>query len=1023
VTAAELMVKIGADVSGAKRGLDDVNKRVSGFSNGAKMAAVAGVGAIALGVGAVVKGAANYESSLNTLKAVTGASSKEMEQLSKKAITLGNDVTLPGTSAADAAAAMTELAKGGLSVRDSMDAAKGVLQLSAAAQIGNADAATITARALNSFGLKGNDAVRVADLLAAGANASTADISDLALGMQAAGAVFHSSGQSIDTLTTSLGLMSNAGISGSDAGTSLKTMMMRLVPSTKAAKDEMHALGVKATDAHGNFLPLRDVIDQYHGALAKLNPEQRQMALQTIFGSDAIRAANVLFGEGVTKFDAMHTAVEKHGAAADLASAKMQGFNGAMEALKSTVETAEIVIGTAMLPVLTQLAGALNKGANFLMAHKGALEAVVAVVTAFAAPLAIAAGAVKALTIAQGALNLVMEANPIILIISILIALGVAFVLAYQHCEKFRDIVNGAFRAIKSAAQPVIDWLAHELPRAWETIKSATTSAWNAISSFVKAHIGQVQSAVSTGLAAVRATFTAVWNAIAPVVSAAFSVIKGIVSSGIATVHHVISAVMAAIHGDWSRAWGELKAAAVTMLNGAVAAIKGILTGLGPAVFSLAVSVGSQIVSGVLSGVSSLGGALKSKVEGMLHSALSSLNPFSPVEHGGEKYIGRPIADGAIAGYLLAGADLPKKISQHLKDTLDTAKGVVDGYRSTLTDAFQRLTGDALKAFDANTTSMLDKLTSKFDRARSRLQGRQESLTPAEKALKDLQDRRTAEQRTADYEKAQGDLREALASGDEQRIAEARERCRQLDLDALERVLQAQADIERAAKDKRFAEEQAKLDAEQKQQALDLQARRDLKRRHLEDELKDLEVYLEKHPKAWGAVHAKIMGMFANDFGPGFKTAGHNLGKAFAQGLDDASDAVHTAAKNLARIVQKYLKLNSPAEAGPLSSLDQWWTALGPTLLSGAELESVSRALAGAVDVSPNLGGVFRAAGGRLSGALSGGASGSGGGLVWTGDVIVHGSVTSENELVESIRNAVITKGRLNAGGMFANQA
>jgi TP901 family phage tail tape measure protein len=1063
MTAAELMVKIGADVSGAKAGLRSVNKEVAGFSSGAKLAAVAGAGAIALGVGAVVKGAADYQSSLNMLRAVTGANADQMGELSKKAIALGNDVTLPGTSAADAATAMTELAKGGLSVRDSMDAAKGVLQMSAAAGISNADAATIAARALNSFGLKGTEATRVADLLAAGANASTADMSDLALGMQAAGAVFHSSGQTIDTLTTSLGLMSNAGISGSDAGTSLKTMMMRLIPSTKSAAAEMKALGVKATDSHGNFLPLRDVISQYHDALAKLSPEQRQMALQTIFGSDAIRAANVMFGQGVNAFDKMHTAVEKHGAAADLANAKMQGFNGAIEAFKSTIETAEIVLGTGMLPVLTMFAQGLNTVAGVLMSHKSILEAVVSVVAAFAAPLLVAAGAVKVLTIATGALNLVMEANPIVLVIAALVALAVALLYAYNHITAFRNVVNQAFAYIKSVAAPVIAWLGSEIPRVWATIKSVTSSAWAAISGFFRTHWDTIKtvvttalavikavivsefnvfrSVVSTALSAIKAVFTAVWGAVGGVVKAALAIVSTVVSTQLNVIRHVVSAVLALLSGDWGKAWDELKQAAKAALSGLASVLTQVLTNLIPAVVAAAVHVGQEIVNGVLSGVGGLGSALKSKVEGMLKGALSSLNPFSPVKHGGELYIGKPIAEGAIEGYLMHGAALPQKISAHLRATLEQAKQTIDAQRSVFASAFERLAGDALKAFDARTDQLISKVHTKFDALRSAIDSqlnkklgtidaKYSAPTNAESALDAFKAQRAAEQENADRMKAQADLNAAIAADDQQGQNDARERLRQLDLDDQQRALETAAAISRDMANKMQAEaeqraqaaadaKKKRLDAEEAQQVLDLQSQRDLNRRHLEDQLNDLETYLQQHPKKWAAVHAQIMGMFKDDFGPGMRTAGKNLGKAFAQGLDESAAAVHKSSAALAGIVQKYLKLNSPAETGPLSSLDTWWSALAPTLLSGANLGAIGDALAGATNVRPQFAAAF-AGGGGLGGTFASGGRGDLHIHVHAGQVIGTKLDEAARELAPKVRDALNgTVGRRD-GAVFA---
>jgi hypothetical protein len=122
-----------------------------------------------------------------------------------------------------------------------------------------------------------------------------------------------------------------------------------------------------------------------------------------------------------------------------------------------------------------------------------------------------------------------------------------------------------------------------------------------------------------------------------------------------------------------------------------------------------------------------------------------------------------------------------------------------------------------------------------------------------------------------------------------------------------------------------------------------------LERRHLEDFLATQAAYLEKHPEQWRKVYRRIMKMFGDEFGPNFKTAGENLGKAFARGLREARDEVAAAARALAAEVEKYLKLRSPAQAGPLASLDRWFEPFAETLLQGLDSSAIQRTLAAAV--------------------------------------------------------------------------
>jgi TP901 family phage tail tape measure protein len=325
------------------QGLNKSSIAASAFGNIIGRTVTGAVHSLASGLGSLIdktlETGKSYEVAMNTFQAVTRASSDQMERAAAIAQQLGADMELPATSAGDAALAMVELAKGGLSVGESMDAARGSLQLAAAAQIGEAEAAKITATSLNAFNLEAKESTRVSDLLAAASNASAVEITDIALSMQQSAASAHSLKVPIEDLTTSISLMGNAGIRGSDAGTSLKVMFDRLTPETKKATAAMKDLGIDAFDAQGRFIGLEAVIRQAQPALARMTDQQKQFAIGAAFGSDAQRAANIILGQGAEKFHEMREAVTRQGAAAELSAAKTKGLSGAMDGLASVVET------------------------------------------------------------------------------------------------------------------------------------------------------------------------------------------------------------------------------------------------------------------------------------------------------------------------------------------------------------------------------------------------------------------------------------------------------------------------------------------------------------------------------------------------------------------------------------------------------------------------------------------------------------------------------------------------------------
>ncbi|HNP70570.1 MAG TPA: phage tail tape measure protein [Kouleothrix sp.] len=298
-------------------------------------------------------GLADYETAMAVLQANSGASADQMARVASTAKDLGRDLTLPSTSAGSAAAAMNTLVQAGLNVEDAMAGAKGALQLAAAGQIADAEAAEYTAAALNQFKLSGDQAVRVADLMAASVGAAGSKVQQTGQAVQQAGASFAAAHIPIEVLITSIDLMAKAGIKGSDAGTSLKTMLTRLQSPTSDAAATMQQLGIEIYDSQGAMRPMRDIIGQFSQALSGLSQLNRANAINTIFGSDAQRAANIVLAGGVDAYDKMLAAVTKQGAAANQASAQMAGLGGAVKGLGSQLETLGLNALEPLSPLMT----------------------------------------------------------------------------------------------------------------------------------------------------------------------------------------------------------------------------------------------------------------------------------------------------------------------------------------------------------------------------------------------------------------------------------------------------------------------------------------------------------------------------------------------------------------------------------------------------------------------------------------------------------------------------------------------
>lgn len=348
---ARLYAEVGVKITGALRQLREFRTRLGQGQSGLKTlrdqskitstAINTGItAALAVFGNKAVSSFGDAEKAMNVFRVATGATTEEMGKASAAIEAIAHDLSLPGITRADAANALAELGKAGLSATDAINALRPALLLAEAGGIKGAEAAEILAAALQSFHLPGTEAARVADLLAAAELRASGTVRDHAEALKQAGAVFAMAGVPIEDLVTSIAQLANAGIKGSDAGTSLRTMLLRLLSPTEEAKGLMTAMGVSIYDAQGRMRDWRDIIDQFHRGLAPLTEAQRNQRLETIFGADAIRAASIIFGEGAAGADKMKASLTQAGAAQELATAKTQGLSGATDGLAKAIDTA-----------------------------------------------------------------------------------------------------------------------------------------------------------------------------------------------------------------------------------------------------------------------------------------------------------------------------------------------------------------------------------------------------------------------------------------------------------------------------------------------------------------------------------------------------------------------------------------------------------------------------------------------------------------------------------------------------------
>lgn len=702
-----------ADFANSSNKLTDVLNTLSGgFTQVGRVLTVAVTAPMVLASRAILRAGIDYEKALNIFQSVTKATADEMQRASTVSKQLGADVSLPATSAKDAALAMSELGKAGLTATQAMDAARGVLQLAAAGQLEEAQAAEIAANALNSFKLAASDAIRVADLLAAVSNASSAEVSDIANSLKQASATFAAAKIPIEDLTTAIGLMANAGVKGEDAGTSLKTFLSSIQAPTDKAASAIKSLGISIYDAAGNFRGMPTLIGEFQKALSGLSDEKQANIIKDIFGQDASRAARILFGEGEAGFNKMKAAITQVGAAADLARAKTLGVGGAWAAFKSQLETIGIDAFNAIKAPLTSLVqfvgGIVSQvSEKFSALPVGVQQAIVGIGVFVAAlgPTLIAIGeiGVGIASLASGiaALGGLSAIAPIVAAVAAGIAgLALQGAVLYeawksnfggirdfvaqvtqritQEWQNFMSFLNGAdvtayvdmmkqaFTDLQNTLKPAFDQISADFKSAFDEI----IKWWDTNGQDIKNAAVRAFNALKTAVGAILSGISALWKEhgdnIKTIASAIWDTVKTVVGAGLKQIGNIIKLIAAVINGDWGKAWEALASIVKDSFNAVITVIKNFVIIIFNLIKSLAanfwnlttafanagIALAKALVQGMVDGIKQGYNGIKEAAVGLANSAISAAKSTLGIQSPSKVFhkIGADVVQGFIDG-------------------------------------------------------------------------------------------------------------------------------------------------------------------------------------------------------------------------------------------------------------------------------------------------------------------------------------------------------------------------------------
>lgn len=312
------------------------------------LGAVAGVG-----FGLAAKAATDFSAKMALVRTLAKVGPADMKALADAALHVGQQFGYTATQVADAQA---ELVKAGISVKDILGGAlTGTLTLAAAAQTDVATATTIAASAMTQFALSAKDVPHIADLLAAGADKALGSATDLGDALGQVGTTAHQFGFSIDDTVGTLAAFAQAGQIGQKAGTDLNQVLLQLAAPTKQAQALMTKYGISLYDASGRQKSFSQIAGNLQTSLQDLTPDIRNQALAVIFGSRAIRGANILYQQGQAGIQGWSDKVKDNGFAAQQAKGKLDSLAGDLQKLKAAFQTGLIETGESSQSTLRSL--------------------------------------------------------------------------------------------------------------------------------------------------------------------------------------------------------------------------------------------------------------------------------------------------------------------------------------------------------------------------------------------------------------------------------------------------------------------------------------------------------------------------------------------------------------------------------------------------------------------------------------------------------------------------------------------
>jgi TP901 family phage tail tape measure protein len=699
---SEMLVKIGLDTSGFEKQAQQFRKNFRQLGTqmqqvGAQMTTAFSGVALAVGgaLAYTVTKAIDFEQAMKNASTAADDGGKSFKQLQALALEMGSKTSFSAKEAADG---MTELLKAGMSVENVMAGGlKAALDLAVIGGMELAEAAAFTSDAMASFKKDGLTAAQTANILAGAANKSSADLAGIQYSLAAVGSVANTVGMSLKDTATAIAIFANSGLKGSDAGTSLKTMLLNLSPASKEQKKLAEELGIITADGSnqfydqaGNLKDLKSITQIITKTFKRYTAQQRTAMMQTLFGTDAIRAASILYDAGAESIGKMNIELGNVDAAQQ-ATEKQNTLAGAIERLKGSFETAAISIGTQFIPGLTSLAGYLDRLVSGFNALPEPIQKMIAYGLAITAGFAALTAVVGGLVFALGALAaaewaVILPIAGIVLAVTAVIAALVAFGFyvknLYQTNESFRvgvqKVWGGVVATIQGAwslIQPVLQAIGSFFGEIFGLMYGVLVQYWPAIVAVTSVYLDTMSKVFQYQLNFMLGLFKWLFIGIKAVVITNFETITTIIKGFVTVATGFFKVFASLIKGDWQglfdglaqvakgfgqifyAIWTHLWRTIINLFQSAGVDIKGFFTdvltsvqNLGSKMYDAGANLIGSIIDGIKSKVSAIGSTMSdvaSKIRGYL--------PFSPAKEGPLSDLNRLDFAGPITDSILGG--------------------------------------------------------------------------------------------------------------------------------------------------------------------------------------------------------------------------------------------------------------------------------------------------------------------------------------------------------------------------------